>query len=175
MAFVVVAFPHHLTEFFHVLLVDGAAFGFNILAAHRLQNEPGRVAGHHGRSSPHVGEGEPRLERPAAHAVVGRAVIRSDDVRDFRRFQAGAGPDHVGAVFADAAPFFGLADHVAGRSLQEQNGKFGIAAADHPFRRFAGRFNINDAVGVGGDHADGDSLEPHFAADDRTAAARAIR
>ena len=101
-------------------------------------------------------------------------MVGTDHIGHLGHVETGAGADHVGAVLPDPAPLLRLAHHIAGGTLEEENGNPRVSAADHPFGRLAGRLDIDHPAGIRGDHPDGDPLEPHLPADDGLPAGESV-
>ena len=107
------------------LLVDLLAAGLGGGPADDRQHARQLRAAHHRGLRARPGEQEPRVVGASAHAVVARAVGRADQQRDVRDGRVRHGVDHHRAVLDHPAFLVLLADHVAGRVVQEQQWRVG--------------------------------------------------
>ena len=142
------------------LLLDGSAAGLVLgdveVAAGRLgrlaphdREHPGQLLGpHHRELRVDPGEEQPRVQGSPGHAVVAGTERGADVDREVGNGAVRDGVDHLGAVLDDPALLVGLADHVAGRVLQEDEGGVPLVGQQDELGGLAGLLAEEDPSGV---------------------------
>ncbi len=162
----VIFINHSLLEGCDFICCHGGAFGIALGLFNVEQNAPGAFAAHDPCSGPHGGKKKMGFIGPAAHAVIGRSIVGSDDQLNLRHLGTGDRPYHVGAKFSNAGMFRLGPDHVTRGTLDKEQRDFFIGASDHPFGHLFGGFMEDDAGAVGADNPHGKSLDPDFSCED---------
>ena len=130
---------------------NGLALGLRGLLGDDLEHAGELGRAHHRALRAGPGEEEARVEGAAVHAVVAGAVGRTHDHAEVRDGGVGDGVDHLGAVLDDPALLVVLADHVAGRVVQEQQRGVGLVGELDELRRLLRLLGEQHPLGVGED------------------------